>query len=122
VIRLIKIINDQHSGVAVGSAEQFQNIKLRNLNEQIVSVKKKDIFGNIKIANPKSTQTIIVKGFYSDSEDLPFYDGSYEVTPKIVEQKLMTANKVMEKDVIIERIPITTVSNSSGGNTVIIGG
>ena len=50
------------------------------------------------------------------------YKGSYEVTPRLQEQTLPTARKVMRDDVKINKIPITTVSNSSGGNTVIIGG
>lgn len=50
------------------------------------------------------------------------YEGTYEVTPKFTEQKLLTANKVLAEDVTIEKIPITKVSNTSGGNTIIIGG
>lgn len=50
------------------------------------------------------------------------YNGSYEVTPKLEEQTLQTAKKVMREDVTIKEIPIFTVTNSSGGNTIIIGG
>lgn len=54
--------------------------------------------------------------------DVKEYKGSYEVTPKFEKQTLPTARKTMRNDVIINEIPITVVSNSSGGNTVIIGG
>lgn len=50
------------------------------------------------------------------------YDGEYIVTPKLEEQTMPTKGKVMEDDVKINKIPITVVSNESGGNTVIIGG
>ena len=55
-------------------------------------------------------------------EDVPEYEGTYDVTPRVEEQTLPTAKKFLQKDVTIKKIPITTVSNSSGGNTIIIGG
>ena len=50
------------------------------------------------------------------------YEGSYEITPTLEGMTLKTAQTFLEKDIKIKKIPITTVSNSSGGNTVIIGG
>lgn len=50
------------------------------------------------------------------------YEGDYSVTPSLEEQTLPTNQKFMNADITIKKIPITTVSNSSGGNTVIIGG
>lgn len=49
------------------------------------------------------------------------YQGEYEVKPKLTEQTLPTSQKVMLNDVTIQKIPVTRVSNTSGGNTVIIG-
>lgn len=49
------------------------------------------------------------------------YKGSYEVTPRLEEQTLPTALKVMRNDVKIKEIPYAEVSNTSGGTTVIIG-
>lgn len=49
------------------------------------------------------------------------YEGDYEVTPSLQAQTLPTSQKVMLNDMKIRKIPITTVSNTSGGNTVIIG-
>lgn len=54
--------------------------------------------------------------------DVEEYKGAYEVTPKLEAQTLPTASKVMRNDVEVKEIPITRVSNTSGGNTVIIGG
>ena len=46
----------------------------------------------------------------------------FQVTPKFENQTLKTKNKVMDFDVNVKTIPIEKISNSSGGNTVIIGG
>ena len=50
------------------------------------------------------------------------FKGEYSVTPKLESQTLKTKNKVMDFDVDVEKIPIDRISNSSGGNTIIIGG
>ena len=62
---------------------------------------------------------IIVTAIKNDVQE---YKGSYEVTPTFEKQTLLTARKTMRNDVIVNEIPITIVENSSGGNTVIIGG
>lgn len=49
---------------------------------------------------------------------LPYYKGPYTVTPKVDEQSLPTAEKAMSKDVTIEKIPYSEVTNPSGGTTV----
>ena len=54
--------------------------------------------------------------------DMPWYEGPYEVTPKITDQTLPTAQKAMNYDVHILEIPYSTVSNNSGGLTATIGG
>lgn len=54
--------------------------------------------------------------------ELPYYDGEYTVAPKIGEQQtLETAKKSMRHNVVVNEIPVGTVVNSAGGNTVIIG-
>lgn len=49
------------------------------------------------------------------------YAGEYEVTPRITEQVLPTSKKVMTDDLVVREIPVTRVTNTSGGNTIIIG-
>lgn len=51
------------------------------------------------------------------------YDGPYEVKPK-VEQAiiLLTKDKRMKENVVVDLIEITKVSNTAGGTTVYIGG
>lgn len=54
-------------------------------------------------------------------DDLPVYDGTYNVIPATAEQTLPTAQKKMLSDVKIEKIPYAEVSNNSGGITATIG-
>ena len=54
-------------------------------------------------------------------DDVPLYDGEYEVTPRVREQTLPTAQKFLARDVKIEKIPYVEVSNNSGGVTASIG-
>jgi DNA/RNA endonuclease YhcR with UshA esterase domain len=54
-------------------------------------------------------------------DDVPQYDGIYEVTPKVTEQILPTAQRFLARDVTIEKIPYFEVTNNSGGMTVSIG-
>lgn len=49
------------------------------------------------------------------------YDGEYDVTPDFTKQKLLTKQKMMEKDVTVQQIPVFEVSNEAGGTTVYIG-
>lgn len=53
--------------------------------------------------------------------DATDYPGSYTVTPALTAQQMQTAGYMMRENVQIEAIPIESVSNTAGGNTVIIG-
>lgn len=52
----------------------------------------------------------------------PHYAGPYVVTPDFVSQTLETEGKIMDDDVDVKAIQVEVVSNTSGGNTVYIGG
>lgn len=54
-------------------------------------------------------------------KDVPEYQGAYDITPKVVEQRMETKDKLMTDDVTIKSIPFFNVSNTSGGSTVYIG-
>lgn len=88
-------------------------IEVRNAPEQRIDVFAGEIKQNIGI-----TQDVIIVPVY---KDIPEYEGAYSVTPKVVEQRMETKNKVMTDDVTIKSIPFFNVSNESGGNTVFIG-
>ena len=75
---------------------------------------------NVEIENSKEigvdiTGQIIPVGEYKH------YEGDYSVKPKLEKQTLKTQGLVMDFDLDVGEIPIATVSNTSGGNTVIIG-
>ena len=57
----------------------------------------------------------------ADTADFEVYEGSYRVTPAVSSQTLDTSNKLMQADVIVEKIPYAEVSNNSGGKTASIG-
>ena len=57
----------------------------------------------------------------TEYNDVDPYMGSYEITPKVDEQILPTAQKLMTSDLMVKAIPIFDVSNNSGGSTVYIG-
>lgn len=54
--------------------------------------------------------------------DAEQYEGEYQITPSFEAQSLQTKNKLMTDDVSVSAISVVKVSNTSGGNTVIIGG
>ena len=49
------------------------------------------------------------------------YTGEYSVTPRINEQMLLTAQKLMTENVKIKAIPYFETSNNSDGKTIYIG-
>lgn len=56
------------------------------------------------------------------SGNLPVYNGAYTVTPSSVNDlKLLTANKMLTGNIVINKIPYAEVSNTSNGTTVTIG-
>lgn len=54
-------------------------------------------------------------------DNLPEYAGPYEITPKVSEQILDTADKRMSDNLRILSIPMKEVTNSSNGKTIYIG-
>ena len=56
------------------------------------------------------------------TSELPTYEGEYEVTPKVYENKtLQTKNRSMKDDILVKKIPQAEVSNIAEGYTLIIG-
>ena len=52
---------------------------------------------------------------------LPYYDGSYVVTPKLSEQNLNTKQKSMSDNLKVKKISFVETSNLQGGYTLTIG-
>lgn len=93
----------------------------------------------VKILNERLAEKLTEKGVDADGSetttalinkvddikmgvDADTYDGEYSVKPTFEQQKLNTKDKLMIDDVTIDEISVVKVSNTSGGNTVIIGG
>ena len=77
----------------------------------------------IEISVEEETQEIlfdIEEGISRDGR-LPDYEGTYEVTPRKVEQVLETKDKSMTDNVTVFAIPYAEVSNLGGGLTATIG-
>ena len=67
-------------------------------------------------------KVLTVSGGKWVAKDLPQYDGEYSVTPSAEgEITLETAQKLLDADIKVNKIPYSEVSNNSGGNTVFIG-
>lgn len=49
-----------------------------------------------------------------------YYDGDYEITPRVKGQTMATADKIMRTDVVINDIPYSETTNPDGGTTVVI--
>lgn len=58
---------------------------------------------------------------FSRSPNAP-YAGDYEVTPKIADQRLLTHDRWLSRDVVVKAIPYYEVENVERGTTAIIGG
>lgn len=54
-------------------------------------------------------------------ENTDYYEGDYQITPRVEEQTMKTAQKMMTDDVTIHEIPYYETSNTSDGTTVYIG-
>lgn len=53
--------------------------------------------------------------------DPDWYEGAYEITPKITSQTLPTKEQTMKEDIVIKSIPYAEVTNLANGKTVTIG-
>ena len=90
-------------------------IEVRNAQKQSIDVG----VVNAPAQKVNIKQDIVVVPVY---KDVTLYEGDYEVTPRVDEQTLSTADKLMSADVTIKQIPYAEVSNIQGGKTVTIGG
>ena len=54
--------------------------------------------------------------------DVDIYSGDYDVSPDFTGKTLDTANKTLTDNITVKPIDVQTMSNSSGGLTVYIGG
>ena len=58
--------------------------------------------------------------FINSGQNFPYYKGDYTVVPSRKITQLETANQILKKDVIVEAVPYSQVSNAVGGATFYI--
>ena len=76
---------------------------------------------NVNFSEMEQTLHIEFGEFFRVFDDIPQYDGEYQLTPSAKsEQTLETAQKFLTKDVTVIRIPYYDVGNAAGGRTVYI--
>lgn len=79
----------------------------------------------IRAKNGKTNELIFPEEFIEEievlSQDYESWNGNYSITPSVTSQILDTKSKIMRDNLIINEIPYSEVSNTSGGNTVHIG-
>lgn len=66
-----------------------------------------------------------ISGFINTSSggEAPTYNGAYEVDAKVRDDTILyTRNKLMTENVLVRKISQHEVANTSGGQTLIIGG
>lgn len=78
-----------------------------------------DRYLDIGLQSNERTLDFTVEG--SSEARLPYYEGTYVVDPRKVEQILETANKSMAEDVTVNPIYYSETSNEGGGYTAYIG-
>ena len=94
--------------------------------EGFISLQEGTLIGKISSRNAillgKIQSNMTLNGKVTISSGHEYFNGDYEVIPKIESQSLETKDKLMSKDVLIKSIPYYEVSNPAGGTTFIIGG
>ena len=82
--------------------------KIVELQKLSATIEKKQLFGSV------GAKTINVGG-------RP-YEGEYEVNPMFKKQELSTIGAILQENIVVNSISVNKSANSSGGNTVVIGG
>lgn len=61
----------------------------------------------------------VVEGKWA-AEELPVYNGEYSIVPAATEQVLQTTQKMMDANIIIQKVPYNEVTNVANGTTATI--
>lgn len=117
----VKVTPKENVDISLGKA--LQEIEVVNVPEQEIDIIELNGFQNINITNDPEQDIGVEEDIKTIKiyDNAPEYEGEYEVTPKIEAQTLPTAERLLMKDVKIEKIPYFEVSNNSGGITASIG-
>lgn len=70
--------------------------------------------------SPRGTLTAVLTGGISTLDPLPYYDGSYAITPTTETQTLSTADKSMAENIVINPIPSNYGRITYNGGTLTV--
>lgn len=74
------------------------------------------------VTNEDNGKIAKVVGGKWQAVELPVYDGAYTVIPSTEDERVLeTAQKYMDADIKVKKVPYAEVTNTSGGITVFIG-
>lgn len=74
------------------------------------------IFGNINI------ETFSMDGNVEPTIDREIYDESYQIISSLNDDIILpTKGKIMSDNIVVNKVPVTEVSNESGGYTLTVG-
>ena len=123
-------------GVTVGTPTSLSKIEDEIKPVKTVNGKSPDEKGNVeidttgsggasnlpKVSGEDDGKVLTVFGGEWCAKELPKYDGEYLVTPQTDEDiTLQTAQKMLDADIKINKIPYFEVTNNLGGKTATIG-
>ena len=117
----IEVKNQPNQVVDITTLTLQEIIVTNDDNEQSITIEQnrsQEIDINII---PLQDVAVEQDGITINVNEAPDYEGEYTVTPKVEEQTLATARKILNEDVVVEKIPYFEVSNNSGGITASIG-
>lgn len=108
--------------IKLGSIELIEVIELNVTLENEVLVLESSLEDEVLVLD--SLLEVETKDINADISDAYVYDhydkDGYEVTPTMQEQVLNTENKVLDKNVKVDKIPFYEIPNESG-TTIVLG-
>lgn len=75
---------------------------------------------NVRFGSSEQNIPLRFKDLQQVTATPDFYEGEYDITPKVEAQTIPTANKFLAEDVTVREIPFFRVGNTAGGSTVYI--
>lgn len=100
----------------------IEDLELENLSK--IRHHLKDTANSIR-GKTKETELLYIREFDEEIDSIEGdagdpYEGPTEVIPKFVDQTLSTEDTVLDENITVKAIQVTTVGNIGGGNTLII--
>lgn len=106
-----------------GDNQEYGTLTDDEAHKTLVDAEKTETFESIFVNSENRVKQISKeKAALVLLEALPVWEGDYSVTPKAFQEVVLeTAQKKMDSDVVVEKIPYSEVTNTANGKTVTIG-